>query len=407
MRLAAGALLALTLAAPAGAGAPSTDEAWVFASAQNAGVIDLLARGPSGSRLRYYERVGSRRVLLAERSIAAGDVYDRFLRATTWRCTRRERVFELDIASPDGRSFTDVSSVRTPPCSDRFALDVPRRVRRGTLARVVIRDAWRLGDVRPVLCVRPPGDPARCRRADFRGRATVVRIVRLAARGRWRLELRLGAVRERATIAAGVPAVAEPRLPALLVTGDSMVQNVDTALAERVAGRLRVVRGWRGGSRVGGPDPVWPGAAAPIARRVRPSETVISLGTSEGYPIGSTACCAADWRAAYARAVRRIAEAFTAGGRRVTWLLLPAMRDPRRQQMADIVNSATGTGLNGVARARLVHVERVLSPNGYTDTLPVCGREQTVRERDGIHIAPAGAALVADAILGIASGCPA
>ena len=407
MRRAAAALMALALAAPAVAGAPSTDDAWLFASAQHTGVIDLLAHGPAGSQLRYYERIGGRRVLVARRAIPASDIYDSFLRAAAWSCTRRERVFELDVASPDGRSFTDVSSVRTPPCGDRYTLRAPRHVARGGRARVSVVDGWRLGDVRPALCVRPPGGAGRCRRLAFKGRATVVRILHPAQRGRWRLELRLGAVRERATIAVGVAAAAPHALPPLLVTGDSMVQNVDTALAERVSARLRVVRAWRGGSKVGGPEPVWPGAAAPLARRVQPRETVISLGTSEGYPIGATPCCDAAWRAAYARAVRAIARAFTQRGGRVAWLLLPAMRDPRRQRMADIVNAATTAGLDGVARVRLVHVERILSPDGYASALSVCGREQTVRERDGIHIAPAGAALVADAVLGITSGCPA
>ena len=94
-------------------------------------------------------RLGSR--------VFVGDDLARLNRATTWRCDRLVRRFEVDAVGPDGRNYAGAYSVRTPSCLFRFALTTPQQVPRGRRVAVGIEDSWGLGGVKkPRLCIARP-----------------------------------------------------------------------------------------------------------------------------------------------------------------------------------------------------------------------------------------------------------
>lgn len=398
-------LVALPAPAPAGARAAGP-EPLLYADTDQIGTIGLYAFELPGSQVRFYERAGGDRRLLGVRVVPAMAITDR-LYAGRWRCARRLRRFEAVVRRADGTTHRARYSVRTPPCAQRLWLRAPRRAAPGSLVSVRVRDAWRLGDVAPLLCVRPPAGRGSCRRIAPAADRAAVRRVRLLRDGRWRLSLRLGRAVVRRTVLSGIAgAGGSRRPPTVLVTGDSTVQNLDAVMAERLRRSARVVPAWRGGSTVGGADPVWPAAAAKLVRRRHPRLTIVSAGASEGFPIAAAdgtkaPCCGPGWQAAYAAGARRMMEAFAQDGRGQTlWLLLPAMRDPRRRPIIEAVNAATTAAAAGLSSVTLVHVDDVISPGGtYRRSLRYRGRTRVIRQPDGIHLTVAGARIVGDLLM--------
>jgi hypothetical protein len=90
--------------------------------------------------------------------------------------------------------------------------------------------------------------------------------------------------------------------------------------------------------------------------------------------------------------------AYGRGGRgRVYWLLLPAPRGGFFRETFPAVNAALRRAAATARRyARLIDLERVFTPGGrYRATMRVNGRRVRVRQRDGVHLSAAGAALAA------------
>lgn len=402
MALAAGGAVAAAQDAAPG-------EPVLYAKTERPGRIDLYGFELPGSRITLYERIGERRRFLSEQTVPQMGIVE-VLGAGRWRCDRRLRRFEADVQRSDGTVHHPRYAVRTPPCVERLSLSAPRRAAPRSLVTIRVRDAWRLGNIRPALCVRPPRGRTACHRVAPAADAPAVRRVRIARRGRWRLSLRLGHAVVRRTLLSGASRAADPRrLPTVLVTGDSTVQNLDTVMAERLRRSARVVPDWRGGSMIGGEDPYWPRAATRLARRHSPRLTILSVGGSEGYPIGSAACCDAAWSAAYAARAQAMMRAFARGGSGHTlWLLLPAMRDPRRERIAEAVNEATRAAAAAEpAAVTLVDLGSVLSPGGtYHRTVRYHGRRRVVRQADGIHLTVAGARIASDLIMAVLRAQP-
>jgi lysophospholipase L1-like esterase len=350
---------------------------WLVAATQDAGRIDLYLFGEDQTTARLYERAGGERTYLGEGVVQAPGTAFRIVDATRWRCDRRTRRFEADAVRPDASTTTVRFSVRTPPCRDRLALRVRRE---GRVVAVNVRDRWKLGDGRVTLCT------TRCRSVPFAGRERMT--VHLPA-GR-RVRVRIGP--ERWTVSGNAPK--------LLVTGDSTVQNVDTALSEDLGGRARVLRDWRGGTSISYDKWRWPEVARQQAAHLRPRATVLSMGANEGWamalPGGGTAgCCDDTWRAEYARRAGEMMDAYARGGRgSVLWMTLPAPRDDRRLEIARSVNAAVAAAASTRPSVTLVDVAGTISPGGaFRWRLKPGG--PLVRERDGVHLTPAGGAIAA------------
>jgi len=203
----------------------------------------------------------------------------------------------------------------------------------------------------------------------------------------------------------------EPRpLRTLLVTGDSLAMPLDTELARRLAedGDVRVVREPHVGtgiSKTGLLD--WGKLAKQQVGDLDPDAIVVFIGANEGFPLpGSdgreSQCCGPEWAAAYGSRVRTMMDTYRQGGdARVYWLALPLPRDRARQEIARSVNAAIDVaGEPFRAQVRVLDLVDTFTPGGgYRDAMEVDGRDQIVREADGIHLNGTGAEVAADLVL--------
>jgi hypothetical protein len=368
------------------------------------GVISLLFVDAEGSPVTYFECAGDRALPLGSNSAPPG-MLTILVPATTWRCDRLVRRFAATAPLADGSVARGAASVRTTSCAKRFELGVPRRVAPGGAARVRIVDRWAIGDVRTSLCIGAPRARLVCRRLAFaQGARLALRQFRPAARGRWRVELRVAGHRVRASIAVGVRGFAPKAAPpAVLVTGDSSMQGIDSFLADELGDAATVVSDVRPGAGISAANAWWPIAKAQAAR-VRPRSTVISLGSNEGFPMraadgASHACCDAAWIGEYERRVRKAMSFYAAGGRgRVYWLTIPAPRDERRVPIVAAVNTAILKAAAGFAGARALRMDLLFSPDGYRDVIRYEGHDVHVREPDGVHLDVAGTRIAAEAV---------
>jgi hypothetical protein len=85
----------------------------------------------------------------------------------------------------------------------------------------------------------------------------------------------------------------------------------------------------------------------------------------------------------------------------VYWLLLPAYRSKARNDIARVVNAALYTAASPYrAQVRLPDMGAIFTPGGsYRDAMPVDGREQLVRQADGIHLNGTGSRVAADKVV--------
>jgi hypothetical protein len=201
----------------------------------------------------------------------------------------------------------------------------------------------------------------------------------------------------------------------LLVTGDSMAMPLDAELARRfgAATGVRTEREPHIGTGVSKTALLdWGKLAVRQTAKDPPDAVVMFLGANEGFPMPARGggpqleCCDAPWAAEYASRARLMMDAYRrAGAARVYWLTLPAPRDPDRAAIARAVNAAIRVAAAPYrAHVRVLDMDSVFTPGWrFRDAMPVDGRETLVRDADGIHLSPDGAAvaaeLVADALL--------
>ena len=383
--------------APGGAGA--APEVHFFAADTTvAGVISLDFFGARGAPVVFYERVGKRRVRLGVRT-SPSDTATTFKDAVTWRCGRLFRRFEAASTLPDGTKAIGAYSIRTPSCATRFALGVPRRLATGARGAIRVADRWGNGGVSPQLCVTPPQGRPGCSTLRLRRAITVAtRPFRATTRGRWRVELRIRGHRVRRTIAVGEGSSSAPP-PTVLATGDSMMQGVDSFLADELGDGATVRSDIRPGTGISKPGGPWATLPARQVRRLHPSATVIAIGAVDGFPLpapdgSSVQCCAAGWVAAYTQRVRAMMVTYRRKGRgRVIWLTLPIPKGPRA--VADAVNLSILDAAVGLKRVTVLRMDELFTPDGFRDVMPYRGREVRVRAADGIHLNVAGEAIAA------------
>ncbi len=185
----------------------------------------------------------------------------------------------------------------------------------------------------------------------------------------------------------------------MLATGDSMIQYVDVALkrhlrkSARVPSDAQISTGLSKTSFLN-----WPRHAAAQTRRFHPRAVVVFLGANDGFPMRGRRCCGKRWSREYARRAGRMMDAYTRGGvRRVYWLQLPQARSGDFRKAYPAVNR--GVRLAAKRRRKSVRVlamNKVFTPRGrYRDVMRYRGRLVRVRQRDGIHLSPAGATIAA------------
>ncbi len=338
--------------------------------------------------------------------LSAGSLY----RAATWRCDRLDRRFTATGTRADGTVDTAAHEVRTPSCRNRLTLAAPGRVKPGAIATATITDTWGLGDSVAEACVRKPRAKARCAPLRFTG-ATAAFSFTPHARTRYLVTVRAPAQRLRRHVSVGVPARPEPSPepgPTILTTGDSMMQSVDAILGHQLARRAEVVGDVKIGAAISS-DAIadWPKLARQQVAAQHPQATVVFLGANDRYPMttrgGATVtCCGAAWSAEYTRRVRSIMRTYAQKGRgTVTWLTVPAAKDPRRAAGQVVVNAALRRAAAGLASVKVLDLAEVFTPGDrYRATMVVRGKRVRVRDDDGLHLSIAGARIAAGLIIG-------
>jgi hypothetical protein len=210
---------------------------------------------------------------------------------------------------------------------------------------------------------------------------------------------------------AALGAKARPPRPlkTMLVTGDSMPMPLDVHLARKLAGKgVRVLREphiGTGVSKSGFVD--WGKLSGQQVKKDKPDAVVVFIGANEGFdfkgPGGRpVVCCGPAWAAIYAFRVRRMMNTYRQGGAaRVYWLTLPLPREHARQEVAHAVNAAIDVAsVPYRSTTRVVDMEPLFTPdNRYRDAMSVGGRNQIVRDPDGIHLNDTGAEVAAGVVL--------
>ena len=207
----------------------------------------------------------------------------------------------------------------------------------------------------------------------------------------------------------GAPAPARKPLETLLITGDSLSQPLDQELARRLTGgSVNVVRDPHLGTGISKSTIVdWGKLSASQVAKHHPSAVVVFIGANEGFamkgPDGrDVQCCGVDYAAIYASRVRQMMNTYRqASAARVYWLTLPTPRDPERQKIARTVNAAIGVAAEPWrSQVRVFDTVPIFTPGGrYRDAMDIDGREQIVRESDGIHLNEKGSSYLADQLL--------
>ena len=396
---------AACLTGVAGLAHAQSDQPFLVADATKRGHIDFYLVGQPHTPAVVSEldgRGGSRR--LGSVTLDAGGravIRD----GARWRCDRLSRRFVVR-GQRAGLPVKASYSVRTPPCSDRLKVGLPRRVRPGGTVRMVVRDLFGIGDLRLRLCKVEAGDRERCR--NLRMATDQVRIetrFRMHREGRARIVLTARGLRFSRPIAVGRTSLGgsgDGGKARILAAGDSLMQGVDGFLADRLGSRGRVFRDVNPNSGISKPGLDWAQHARDFTRRVRPDASVIFLGANEGFAIRSASgqlvsCCGRVWYGEFASRVRSMMITYSRGGRaQVLWLSIPAPRTPERQALQRIVNSAVIEAARGLPRVRLVRLDQVFTPGGvYRDVMTYRGRRVRVRESDGVHLSVEGAEIAA------------
>jgi hypothetical protein len=201
--------------------------------------------------------------------------------------------------------------------------------------------------------------------------------------------------------------------PVLLATGDSMIQIVDTKLAERLRRghhRLRVRSDAQISTGISKPFLLdWRRHARRQVRRYHQRATVVFIGANDGFPMrtpsgAKPSCCGSAWVAEYARRARRMMITYARKGRgHVYWLLLPQARGGFFRQVYPKVNQALRKAASSLSQVsflrgkiQLIHLNRIFTPGGrFRAVMRWRGHLRHVRQSDGIHLSPAGAAIAA------------
>jgi uncharacterized protein len=210
-------------------------------------------------------------------------------------------------------------------------------------------------------------------------------------------------------------AVARTSAPAsgrcVLVAGDSLSIFLAEALRPMLASRPGTAFTARGkvSSGLARPDFFdWEREMASLTATSRPDTVIVMIAANDNKtlnrPDGSkVAFGRPGWDAEYARRVRRIVELARQGNpaAHIYWVGAPVMADERLNADVASINNVIARQLAALPGCRFVDVSRTLADatGRYTPILPAPGGPRAARTKDGVHLTPFGAKLLAHATL--------
>ncbi|OGV61891.1 MAG: hypothetical protein A2498_09480 [Lentisphaerae bacterium RIFOXYC12_FULL_60_16] len=204
-----------------------------------------------------------------------------------------------------------------------------------------------------------------------------------------------------------------PRSPVLLI-GDSMMRLPGLAI-ERELSRLPNMKArsfadiGTGLARLDVFD--WLGKISELCDVHRPRVGLVALGTNDRQPMqlaggrGMVQPETPEWDAEYAQRIGQAMDRLLAGGcERVIWLLLPPMRDAVIDRFVKRLNTLVMAEAEHRPQVLLFDVGKLVADRktgGFTERLidPRTAVSVSVRDRDGIHLTPEGARLLASALI--------
>ncbi len=385
---------------------PTVVTNFLAADATHRGVISLYFFGAEGAPVSYYECVGGRPERLGKLTSDVPGAPTLLRDATTWSCDRLTRRFVATAPKRDGTLAVGAYSVRTMSCAGRFRISVPSRATPGALLRVRVSDSWGIGGIRPLLCITSPTGTRSCDRMGFARAVTVAsRRFRANTKGRHLVEVRVRDRRVKSTtIAVGIAGGRPRRAPhTVLATGDSMMQGIDSYLADELGSTATLRSDVRPGTAIG-KGLEWLKWSTSQVSKFRPWATVLAIGPNEGWPqqtpAGETVeCCGKPWEDEYVRRVRVMMKTYLRrGDGRVVWLALPAPKGDKLAPIFEAVNRALLRAGRRMPRTTILRTDLLFSPAGYRASMRHHGVHVRVREPDGVHLNAAGTAIAAKAI---------
>ena len=149
----------------------------------------------------------------------------------------------------------------------------------------------------------------------------------------------------------------------------------------------------------------WPGHLAGLLATDRPQIVVVFMGANDDqglYVNGiATAPDTLAWVAAYSRRVDDLVHEATGSGTRLVWVGMPLMANPALNAAMQREDAIYARETADVPAALYVSSVAVLDPAGVyeTDGEDLSGRQGALRTPDGVHLTPAGAGVLARAVI--------
>lgn len=411
------AALCALLGAPAAAHAAAAPPlAILAANSTSEGAIDALVIGPGSGTVQVYEVVNGKREHRLDAHLSVGvQVPDgRFLgyvqlsRIGLASCTNRTREYVVTGTGPGGTPLTANSNVRTHSCRRRFKLGAPATTSKGRRVSLKVTDAFKLGDVSPKLCVKPPGRGSSCSFVSIpNGGSVGSKRVAFTKTGIWKVELRgPGGQVLKKSISVGLPAVPVGLDPAVMLYGDSIMEQLSVPIEDGLPASALVESRLKGGGGLADPQFDWIALAQARTKALKPKVSAVLLGGGDGDVLRNpltgaiVPCCGDGWITAYSARIQEMLGVLTEGGGRAIWILNPIPDNPGRAPVVAAVGAAARRAVPNVPRSRIVDLASILSPGGvYTDTIVHEGRPVVVGAGDGLHLTVAGADIGAAPVL--------
>lgn len=217
---------------------------------------------------------------------------------------------------------------------------------------------------------------------------------------------------------AARPAAGQPT-PASLVGPGRTVLVAGDSLSIFLAQALRPLLSHRPGTTFTAEGKVSSGLARPdffnweatmqrLATTVRPDTVVIMIAANDNKtmtrPDGSKVAFGRHgWAEEYARRVRRLVELARLGNPKahIAWVGAPVMANAELNADVAAINAIIRRQVDALPGCRFVDVSRTLSDRAgrYVAALPTPNGPRTARTKDGVHLTPYGAKLLAEACL--------
>lgn len=196
------------------------------------------------------------------------------------------------------------------------------------------------------------------------------------------------------------PTAAEPLR--ILVLGDSLMIEIAPQLEQALDGRPVDVReDYQAATGLARPDVInWPARVADDMEAHDPEVVVVGFGGNDAQDMatddGRLARYSPEWAAEYQRRVAQVLNAIEQPGRTVYWIGLPVTTVTNIERAGPDMRRAIRREVAARPWAHFVDSRETLSPDGvYAAYLPDgSGNPVKVRQDDGVHANPAGAARV-------------